>query len=268
MIKTCYLYRLFDADDALLYIGISRSALGRLGEHLGEKTWAGEVVRTTIHPFGSRDEAAAAERAAIQSERPRYNIQHNHGAAALAALRGQTTDPRALRAWEQEQERLSNIRHQRVPVRPREVAAFGLRDGTCPVGLVDVVDEDGCWVSLLSFWDGSFGHETTRVEWRDIQSLKKATSHTLAEIKAAPDEFDTFLWGNEPPDFVYYETKPLGSWQTRWCFEHLPPGAKECPCGGTVVLTHEMSGVTMTCGSCYAGKSLRELRDRMSGATR
>lgn len=75
--RPCFLYRLYGERDTLLYVGISVSALGRLGEHLTEKSWATEVRRTTIDPFPSRTEAAAAEVAAIRAERPLYNIQHN-----------------------------------------------------------------------------------------------------------------------------------------------------------------------------------------------
>lgn len=72
---TC-LYRLFDADDVLLYVGISKSGLMRLGQHLTEKPWASDVARTTIEWFTSRSEAAAAEVAAIVTEKPRHNVMH------------------------------------------------------------------------------------------------------------------------------------------------------------------------------------------------
>jgi len=72
-----YLYRLFGTDDDLLYVGISLSALGRLGQHLNEKDWAPQVCRTTIESYPTRDAASDAERAAIRSEQPRYNKIHN-----------------------------------------------------------------------------------------------------------------------------------------------------------------------------------------------
>lgn len=76
MSKPCYLYRLFH-DDELLYVGISISALARLGQHLDDKPWADEINRTTIERHPNREAAAAAEVAAIVTENPRYNIQHN-----------------------------------------------------------------------------------------------------------------------------------------------------------------------------------------------
>lgn len=79
--RTC-LYRLYAADGALLYVGISRSALRRLGQHLAEKPWAEEVARTTVEWFDTREAAAAAEVAAIVTERPRHNIAHNRAQQA------------------------------------------------------------------------------------------------------------------------------------------------------------------------------------------
>jgi hypothetical protein len=73
---TC-LYRLYGPADELLYVGISKSALLRLGQHLGEKPWADQVTRTTIDWYDTREAAAAAEVAAIVSERPLHNITHN-----------------------------------------------------------------------------------------------------------------------------------------------------------------------------------------------
>lgn len=78
MSRTC-LYRLYGAADELLYVGISKSALLRLGQHLSEKLWADQVARSTIDWYDTREAAAAAEVAAIVSERPLYNITHNRG---------------------------------------------------------------------------------------------------------------------------------------------------------------------------------------------
>lgn len=71
------LYRLYAADGALLYVGIADSWPSRMRQHARQKPWWTEVttVRLEHHPL--RGVAERAERAAIQSERPRHNITHN-----------------------------------------------------------------------------------------------------------------------------------------------------------------------------------------------
>ena len=73
MTGTCKLYRHFDGDDVLLYVGVSKSALRRLSEHSTAK-WADDIVRVSVQNFPSRSEALKAEREAILKERPKYNI--------------------------------------------------------------------------------------------------------------------------------------------------------------------------------------------------
>jgi excinuclease UvrABC nuclease subunit len=69
----CSLYRHFDADGGLLYVGISLRALRRLAEH-AKSQWADQIVSVTVESFPNRAEAAKAERAAILNEAPRFNV--------------------------------------------------------------------------------------------------------------------------------------------------------------------------------------------------
>jgi len=73
------LYRFFDNVDRLLYVGISGNPGRRFNEHGKEKGWSQEVVRSTMQHFSTREEAAAAEVAAILTERPLHNVTHNQG---------------------------------------------------------------------------------------------------------------------------------------------------------------------------------------------
>jgi excinuclease UvrABC nuclease subunit len=68
------LYRHFGTDGALLYVGVSLSAINRLREHRQQSAWFDDIVRVDIETFPSLKEAFAAERQAIQTEQPRYNI--------------------------------------------------------------------------------------------------------------------------------------------------------------------------------------------------
>lgn len=70
-------YRLRDAADRLLYVGISDDPLRRWPEHAKDKPWWQDVANFSIEWFGSRPEAFAAEALAIKSERPLHNIVHN-----------------------------------------------------------------------------------------------------------------------------------------------------------------------------------------------
>jgi predicted GIY-YIG superfamily endonuclease len=64
------LYRLFDADGALLYIGITISPQDRMKEHSWRKPWWPEVQRSTVEWHDTWHAAAEAEQAAISAEEP------------------------------------------------------------------------------------------------------------------------------------------------------------------------------------------------------
>src|SRR4051812_42754746 len=67
------LYRHFDASGALLYVGISLSALNRLSQHRDNAGWFASIASVTIEHFPDHPAAKLAEKAAIQSEHPRHN---------------------------------------------------------------------------------------------------------------------------------------------------------------------------------------------------
>jgi hypothetical protein len=68
------LYRFWSTSGLLLYVGITKDPPKRLSQHKGDKPWWTEVATVTIENYGSREEASAAERAAIRSEEPLYNV--------------------------------------------------------------------------------------------------------------------------------------------------------------------------------------------------
>jgi hypothetical protein len=70
------LYRCFDEDGNLLYVGISWSAPLRFQQHSRHSFWWQEVTRITLERFPSRTAAEAAEQVAIRTEAPRYNSLH------------------------------------------------------------------------------------------------------------------------------------------------------------------------------------------------
>lgn len=68
------LYRLFDSEGRLLYVGITFNPRNRWAGHSATKSWWKQVVRREIEWHETRYAAEAAERAAILAERPLYNI--------------------------------------------------------------------------------------------------------------------------------------------------------------------------------------------------
>jgi len=71
---TDQLYRHFDKNDKLLYIGISLSTVQRLGQHKHHSGWFKRIARVEIENYSTREEAVQAEREAIQKENPECNI--------------------------------------------------------------------------------------------------------------------------------------------------------------------------------------------------
>jgi predicted GIY-YIG superfamily endonuclease len=77
LVMTTFLYRLYNTDDELLYIGISKSAIHRLHTHLVHQPWGAQIVKQTVERFEKRSDAVEAETLAIKSEQPKHNIIHN-----------------------------------------------------------------------------------------------------------------------------------------------------------------------------------------------
>lgn len=73
------LYRCFDKDGGLVYVGISGAVSSRLGSHKSASAWFKFVVRIEIERFPDRAAAEEAERAAIATEEPQYNIRGRWG---------------------------------------------------------------------------------------------------------------------------------------------------------------------------------------------
>lgn len=71
------LYRFFDRTDVLLYVGITVDLTARMAKHEREKFWWGDVAYARWETIPNRAAAFAAEKAAIQADRPLYNDQHN-----------------------------------------------------------------------------------------------------------------------------------------------------------------------------------------------
>ncbi|WP_435110204.1 GIY-YIG nuclease family protein [Nocardiopsis synnemataformans] len=76
MSKTA-LYRFFDKDGQLLYVGITERLGQRWLNHAQKKPWWDDVHIQTAEWFPERALAAEAEKLAIRSEHPKYNSSHS-----------------------------------------------------------------------------------------------------------------------------------------------------------------------------------------------
>lgn len=70
---TCFLYRHFNTDGTLLYVGITNHIETRTKQHKRSSSWFSEVASTTVEDLPSRDHALALERVAIEHESPLHN---------------------------------------------------------------------------------------------------------------------------------------------------------------------------------------------------
>jgi hypothetical protein len=69
-----WLYRLYDAADVLLYVGVTDNLpRDRFNRHGRRHGWWPEVSTVDLEPHRAIWLALAAERAAIKAERPLYN---------------------------------------------------------------------------------------------------------------------------------------------------------------------------------------------------
>jgi excinuclease UvrABC nuclease subunit len=65
---------MFDADGALLYVGVAKNLGTRWSRHAHDALWWPKVQHQTADWYPNEPAAYAAEREAIRTESPRYNI--------------------------------------------------------------------------------------------------------------------------------------------------------------------------------------------------
>lgn len=71
-----FMYRHFDADGRVLYIGTARQPDTRTSRHRVASPWWSRVSRIEWERHASHQEARRAEIAAIEREQPIYNQRH------------------------------------------------------------------------------------------------------------------------------------------------------------------------------------------------
>ena len=68
-----HLYRHYDFDGRLLYVGVSNNVIARWTRHKRQAPWIDLVANIRIDHYATREEAEDAEAVAILAEKPRFN---------------------------------------------------------------------------------------------------------------------------------------------------------------------------------------------------
>lgn len=87
-----FVYRLFDGDGTLLYIGVTNDIGRRWKDHLRGKSWAGRIQDMTVARYATYEAAVEAETKVIAAEYPVFNVasvpdEHQHVARLVYQLR-------------------------------------------------------------------------------------------------------------------------------------------------------------------------------------
>lgn len=86
------LYRYFDENDRLLYVGIAVDVSSRHKTHVASSRWMTLAARSTIDRLPTRKAAEDAERKAIENEHPLFNKQYNDTLEARDRLKDYLTE--------------------------------------------------------------------------------------------------------------------------------------------------------------------------------
>lgn len=85
-------YRMYDREGVLLYIGRTGDLRQRLMAHRRQKPWFGQVWELRIEPFATWGESRRAELSAIYAEGARHNVTPRDNARNGHKTRAQTKD--------------------------------------------------------------------------------------------------------------------------------------------------------------------------------
>jgi hypothetical protein len=121
-----HLYRHYDADGVLLYVGISTSAAGRLKGHGRNAKWFDRIAVITVDRYPTRKKAEIAEDLAIAHEKPFYNIRRMSGAPDYDPWDPDENRVRTARTLRHIRESRDQVRSERRSRLKKEIEAAGL----------------------------------------------------------------------------------------------------------------------------------------------
>lgn len=188
------LYRFFDATGVLLYVGITNNPARRFTQHGVDREWWHEVETIRMQRFDDRESVLAAEREAIKTEQPRYNIIH--AGPPTTAEMSTSSSPAGD-----------------YPVSVGDVVALCLApnhlgEAKCPVGMVDEVSRFGVKLSPLRWLSETFDLPRVLVPWHRVMNMQWAEKMSPEAAKER---------GYCVADWVpIYDCAPLSYTQTEW----------------------------------------------------
>lgn len=112
-------YRYYDRDGLLIYVGITSRGARRNYEHNASKDWWPYVARQEVDHYETRELALRHERSLIIRHRPPFNRQHNPDADAMRAVYvayADAAESDALEAWKSAKKRMT---FKMIEVHPR-----------------------------------------------------------------------------------------------------------------------------------------------------
>lgn len=74
----CVLYRVFDKQGSLLYVGATTNPATRIADHQRHQPWWDDASSITMEHFDTPESLVAAETSAIAQEAPRYNVVYSN----------------------------------------------------------------------------------------------------------------------------------------------------------------------------------------------
>jgi len=159
VVPTC-VYRFYDAEGRLLYVGVTYSPAMRFREHARRDWWA-DAVRNTIVWHDRRADALAEEARAIATEGPLHNIA------------GVDAEDQPLPETLEEFEALPQWKPR--PYKPRRVRGEGALYFKKRPGRSDL------WIARI---DIGFGEDGRRLVKEASSTSREVAERKLAELKA------------------------------------------------------------------------------------
>lgn len=164
--QPCYfVYRMWDEDNALLYIGCTKDLPKRIVSHRGTKPWGKQIVRIFAEGPYFKDEALQRETTAIESESPLHAMS-NQQVGRFAAARAIAARKAAHAAGER---CASRCRQCEPPRRKRPTKATSRPKGSPTKRLIDA-RLDGRLEGLV------IGLRTGGMGWRRVAEQVTAES--------------------------------------------------------------------------------------------
>lgn len=93
-------YRIYDIDGNLLYVGCSVNAYTRIPQHKAYTVWYQRMARFTVHRYRDRAIALAIEDLAISTEKPEFNVTQNYYIPEEDRRRARRAKPLKADEWE------------------------------------------------------------------------------------------------------------------------------------------------------------------------